>query len=259
MDMGGGLEVKGFSECSVAGLGPIWLPDVRCDRSQRPWWEAARLHAMHHYLQEGDHLLDIGSEMGDLSALFASWGVGVYLVEPNPKAWPWISSTFEANQFKQRVHGWYTGLLGSPKQAAESSESDLFDVKYWIGDGMVWPDAADDDLDEETNFYNLNEHMPVSPVMFLDDLVDYTGFIPTAITMDVEGGEMDVLEGARDTLATHRPKVWISIHPTFLPNYGYEDLDVHDFMRKAKYDPVFLATDHEEHWMYLPQEYGWKY
>lgn len=251
--------MKGFSKCSIAGLGPLWLPDVRCDRSQRPWWEAARLHAMHHYLQPGDRLLDIGSEMGDLSALFASWGVGVFLVEPNPKAWPWIASTFEANQFKQRVHGWYNGMLGNIRQNGKSCETGFVDPGAWIGDGMRWPTQADDDMDEETNFYNLNEHMDVSPVMTLDDLCDCTGFAPTAITMDVEGGEMDVLGGAQYTLVTHRPKVWISVHPEFLKNYGYEDWDVHHFMRKAKYDPVFLATDHEQHWMYLPQEYGWRY
>ena len=252
--------MNGFSKCSIAGLGPLWLPDVRCDRSQRPWWEAARLHCMHHYLQPGDRLLDVGTEMGDLSALFASWGVGVYLVEPNPKAWPWISSTFEANQFKQRVHGWYNGMLGSLVQAEKSlAQGGPVWESPFIGDGMVWPPCADDDLDEETSFYNLNEHMPCSPVLTLDQLVDNTGFTPTAITMDVEGGEMDVLLGAKYTLATHRPKVWVSVHPTFLPNYGYEDLDVHDFMRSMKYDQVFLATDHEEHWMYLPREYGWKY
>lgn len=250
--------MKDFSKCSIAGLGPLWLPDVRCDRSQRPWWEAARLHSMHHYLQPGDRLLDVGAEMGDMSALFASWGVGIFLVEPNPKAWPWISSTFEANQFRQRVHGWYAGMLGSIDQAYTSGLRSDFHAGMFIGD-LLWPGWADDELEEETSFYNLNEHMPVSPVMTLDDLVEATGFAPTAITMDVEGGEMDVLLGAQNTLAAHRPKVWVSVHPTFLPNYGHEDLDVHDFMRKAKYDPVFLATDHEEHWMYLPQEYGWKY
>jgi FkbM family methyltransferase len=250
--------MSGFSSCTIAGLGPITLPDVRCDRAQRPWWEAARLHCMRHYLEPGDRLLDVGSEMGDLSALFASWGVGVFLVEPNPKAWPWIASTFEANQFKQRVHGWYTGMLGNPKQAAESFEAGL-NEPHWLGDGMTWPESADDDLDEETSFYNLNEHTDVSPVMILDDLVEATGFVPTAITMDVEGGEMDVLLGAKYTLATHRPKVWISVHPTFLSNYGYEDLEVHEYMRKANYDQVFLATDHEEHWMYLPKEFGWTY
>jgi FkbM family methyltransferase len=252
------MAMTGFSSCTIAGLGPLTLPDVRCDRSQRPWWEAARLHCMHHYLEPGDRLLDVGSEMGDLSALFASWGVGVFLVEPNPKAWPWIASTFEANQFKQRVHGWYIGMLGSPKQAAESFETGL-NEPHWLGDGMVWPESADDDLDEETSFYNLNEHTDVSPVMILDDLVEATGFVPTAITMDVEGGEYDVLQGALTVLARDRPKVWISVHPTFLPNYDAEDLDVHTLMRANGYDPVFLATDHEEHWMYLPQEYGWKY
>lgn len=254
--------MKGFAKCSIAGLGPLWLPEVRCDRSQRPWWEAARLHSMHHYIQPGERLLDIGAEMGDLSCLFASWGVGMFLVEPNPKAWPWIASTFEANQFRQRVHGWYVGLLGSERQSMlEAVRSDRLSVDY-IGDGALgWPDwCANDEMDPATGFYHLAEHAEVSPVTTVDDLVNESGFTPTSITMDVEGGEMDVLYGALNTLEQCQPKVWVSIHPDFMADqYGYKKETLLDFMVGCDYTPVFLATDHEEHWMFLPESYGWRW
>jgi FkbM family methyltransferase len=198
--------------------------------------------------------LDVGTEMGDMSALYASWGLGIFLVEPNPKAWPWIASTFEANHLKQTVHGWYVGMLGNPKQMQETNHLAVF------GDGLMWPDDADGEMDEATGFYHLAEHMPVSPVTTIDDLDDQTNFHPTAITMDIEGGEFDALWGATVTLMNRRPKVWVSIHPEFMADqYHHTPEELHAFMAECGYDPVFLAIDHEHHWMFLPKEYGWHY
>lgn len=249
-----------FDSCTVAGLGPLLLPEVRCNRGQRPWWEAARLHSMHHYLGPGDRLLDVGAEMGDLSALFASWGIGMFLVEPNPKSWPFIGGTFDANNLRQRVHGWYVGLVGSyDQELASRLEHPTAHAGNRLGD-LGWPVFVNLEPDEATGFFSLAEHMDVSPVTTIDGLMLASNFAPTAITMDIEGGEYDALAGALATLTKYRPKVWVSIHPGYMADqYGHTKEQVLDMMIAAQYDPVFLATDHEEHWMFLPREYGWKY
>lgn len=247
--------MRGYTKTTISGLGPIWMPDHRAQRTQRGWWEAARLHSMRTMLNEHDLLLDVGAEEGDLSALFASWGLGIYLVEPNPKAWPWIASMFECNELTQRVHGWYVGLLGDWEAECNREVS----VKGHLGD-LGWPECADEEGVPDHGFFHLAEHLPVSPVMTLDQLVAATKFEPTAITMDVEGGELRVMSGAVATLTCLRPKVWISVHDQFMRDmYDQTAEDLHGFMGAFDYDPVYLAHDHEEHWMYLPREYGWRY
>jgi FkbM family methyltransferase len=63
----------------------------------------------------------------------------------------------------------------------------------------------------------------------LDDYCAEHGLAPTAIKIDVEGAEMSVLFGARDTLIRHRPVIFLSTHGTevhaaslaFLRGLGY--------------------------------------
>jgi FkbM family methyltransferase len=46
----------------------------------------------------------------------------------------------------------------------------------------------------------------------LDDYCAEHGLAPAAIKIDVEGAEMSVLQGARETLARHRPVLFLSTH-----------------------------------------------
>ena len=49
----------------VNGRWPLWLPEHRAARPEWPWWEAARLSAMHHVLGQGGHTVwDVGAEIG---------------------------------------------------------------------------------------------------------------------------------------------------------------------------------------------------
>jgi len=49
-------------------------------------------------------------------------------------------------------------------------------------------------------------------VISIDDYVKSQGTIPTFITMDIEGWEMNALRGAQKTIAHHKPKLAISLY-----------------------------------------------
>jgi FkbM family methyltransferase len=54
----------------------------------------------------------------------------------------------------------------------------------------------------------------------LDCYCERTGLSPEVIKIDVEGAEIDVLRGARNTLKTSRPVVFLSVHPRQIQTAG---------------------------------------
>lgn len=223
---------------------PIRMPPHRAERPEWFFWEAARIASMNHYLKPGMTIFDIGAEEGDMPVLWASWGLDVVLVEPNPKVWPCIKLTWEINGFKPK--GWYVGFV------ADKPWFTLDDTMVRLGsDG--WPECAYGELIPAHGFQHIKEHAGVTPAMTIDQLTDTFG-PPDAITMDVEGAEGFVLQGAARTLEEHRPLVWVSIHAEIMADlYGHDPSIVHDLMGAAGYDSQYLATDHEAHWQYIPR------
>ena len=221
------------------------LPWYRAERPEWPWWEAARLAAMHHHIEPGMTVFDIGAEEGDLSALYATWGAKLVLVEPNPRVWPTIRLTFAANGLE--TPDWFVGLCSDVTEA----EPPLLDIDAEPRDG--WPACAYQEPFPEHGFRHLWEHTISTPQITLDHLVGLVGVVPDVITIDVEGSEGHVLRGALGTLKNLRPVVFMSIHPEFMEDlYGEHPLDVHRMMADLGYKEWFLATDHEEHWLFLP-------
>lgn len=235
-----------FIPTYIGGLGPVMLGPHRHEYYERvPHYEACRVQSMRAHLRAGDRLLDIGSEQGDMSVLFASWGVHTFLVEPSPRAWPWIRQNYQANDVYHS--GWYMGLLGSEENGIhpDLDPPDLYE----------WPSCSYDDADPEALFWDLGNQSETAPVITLDQLVNVSGFEPTAITMDVEGGELHVIQGAICTLRDLRPTVWISEHEEFMAHWHGQTLDeLHELMDDLGYKRTFLCYQHEGHNLYVPKE-----
>lgn len=237
---------------------PLTVPDHRADRPQWPWWEATRLAAMYHIVNEWDLktyrpvVFDIGAEEGDFPALYATWGCNVALFEPNPKVWPNIRAIFNANELD--VPQCFVGLA--------SDETTAFPNLVTRG---PWPRCAFGEVIGDHGFINLAEAGD-TPQIKIDDAVNQGPFIlrtdaaarpskiiPDIITIDTEGSELRVLQGAMETLEQHRPIVFVSIHPEFMVDM-YDDSPsmIHKLFEELGYHSTFLTTDHEEHWMFHP-------
>ena len=230
----------------INGTWEVLLPAHRAARTEWRWWERARLASMYRNLRRGDVLIDVGAEEGDMSSLFARWidPGGVVLIEPNPKVWPNIRAIWEANALP-KPRAWFVGFAGhetnlSPPHSDVDSH-----------DRHGWPACAYGDVIGDHGFRGYRDERGRTPTVRLDDLAATSDITPDAITMDVEGAEWAVLEGAEHLLREVRPMVWISIHPSFLRDtYGLNRCDVLRFMEERGYEGYPIATDHEEHWAF---------
>lgn len=226
----------------INGRWLLRLPEHRAARDSWPWWEATRLAAMRHHLDQGDVVWDVGAEEGDFPALWASWGAQVVLAEPNPRVWPNIRAIFYGNHLPDPLFCW-PGFLGDVDDRGREPPA------------LGWPGCAEGPVIGDHGFCQLGER-PDLPTASIDSLVIDGVRPPTVLTMDVEGSELHVLRGARETLEAHRPKVFVSIHPeVMLDHYGLQDgvQMVRNLMASHGYDEQFLSIDHEHHWMFLPR------
>lgn len=216
-------------------------------------WEVERFNSMAANLRPGDVLFDVGAEFGSISAIYAQMvgGENMVLFEPSPVFWPNIRLTWEANELPC-PRACYVGLLGT-EHVAVPPDLD-FDALMVNG----WPRCAWSTEVAETAMYRyLHSHTTSTPQTTLDAWSNLTGIAPTAVTIDVEGAELAVLEGAKRLLEEVRPLVWVSIHPDLMArdfglHHGKED--VLALLHDLSYSTTILEVDHEEHHLAWPTE-----
>lgn len=209
------------------------LPDHRAARDSWDRWEFQRLQSMHSNLSDKDRILYIGAEEGDLAALCSSWGADVILIEPNNRVWPNIKAIWEANNLKTPLS--FAGFAGKEDKGGEIIRG--------------FPEWANGELIGDHAFKTLWEY-PELPVITIDTINEK--YPLTAITLDVEGAEWEVLRGGEKTMHTTKPKIWLSGHPEF--QFAQYNLYLNDLrgwlMHEFGYKETLLDYQHEVHLLY---------
>lgn len=235
------------------------LPRHRHERDDWSTWEVERLAAEFDCITEGTPspvVFCVGAEEGDFPALYSSWGADVVLIEPNPHVWATIRSVWEANQLRAPLH---VEVALASDHFSEVIGEDLAMVRWVRAQRAIaddgWPACAHGPVIANHGFVCLYDGKTEAQQITIDDLVEDANIVPDVVTMDVEGGEMDVLHGCWNTLLNHRPIVFVSIHPQFLKEFHDSSEEfVNQFMLDMGYDAFHLATDHEVHMMYTPRD-----
>jgi FkbM family methyltransferase len=212
-------------------------------------WERERFSSMESLLHKGDILLDVGAETGAISAVYAQFvgGENMCLVESNPDNWQNIRATWEQNRLRT-PRATLCALVGNKVVDLQDADFDRSYVGPWpkvACTGKIWTPRS---------FRYLHEHAATTPQITIDRFVHHTQAVPRAITIDCEGAELQILEGALNTLSFHRPLVWCSIHPELMArDYGSTPEDVLSLMEAFGYTHTHLATDHEDHHLFSPK------
>jgi len=143
-------------------------------------------------------LLDVGAHFGIFSLAFAAVGGEVRALEPSDDAFPILSENVRLNpELKVRPI----------KQAVGDRAGRL--AMHREGDHFVANDAS----------VEAGGGIEVA-VMTVDEFVTAEQFVPDAVKIDVEGFEVNVLEGASSLLSQHSPVIFLEVHPEFIRRQG---------------------------------------
>ena len=218
----------------INGKWDLILPEHRANRKEwtsKEGWEKKRIESMSQNLTKEDTLLYIGAEEGDISALCAMWVKEIILFEPNPKVWTNIKAIWEANNLPAPL--WFSGFA-----ANETTEGPSLIRGFSQISGPIISDHGFSELHDSEGM--------------LKKKIDDLGIVPTAITLDVEGSEFEVLKGAEQVLRKHHPKIWLSLHPEFLlTHWQTSGAELRKWIKDLGYKEILLDYPlHEVHLYY---------
>ncbi|MFL5541196.1 MAG: FkbM family methyltransferase [Longimicrobiaceae bacterium] len=171
-------------------------------------WNPAEYRAFRAAVRPGAVALDVGANVGAYTLLLGRW-VGpegrVYAFEPSPETFQGLTRHLALN-----------GLGGTvvPVAAAVSRAAGRGTLSGGGVSGGNRLDAAGSG--------------PAVEMVSLDGFCEREGIVPSFIKIDVEGAELDVLCGARETIRRAGPKLalFVEMHPTIWREMGITAADL---------------------------------
>ena len=231
-------------------------------------------------------IVDVGANVGNNTIAYSEWAEHVESFEPTPttlkmlkaniaiaqqqklKGVYWKGTDVEGDMYRDEdaVSGWYTykGIHQSMdivanitvhEVAATNRNEGTIDILDHTDHGGHNHVVLDSDNVKLRDSQNL---VPV-PARTLDS---YNFQDVDAIKIDVEGSELLVMQGAKETIERCRPSVQVEIVPKQCTLFGYNPQDLYNFM--AQYDYVCVSSvrrpaNADQRNMFFGQDIGMKH
>ncbi len=173
---------------------------------------------LENYLRRGDHVLDIGANVGVYTLLMASL-VGpdgqVDAFEASPATMERLRENVERNEISQVIL--HADAVGANRGI----------TRFTLGLGSINHIAADAHGD--------GVHTIEVPMICLDDFFKDSETL-ALMKIDIEGAELMALEGARELLARQSPPVLLLKLNSLTQRYGHDEGAVENWLEGCGYD-----------------------
>jgi FkbM family methyltransferase len=190
-------------------------------------WNAEEYHAFKSDIAAGDTVLDVGANLGAYAVLFGQW-VGpagrVFAFEPAPEARRGLERHVALNGLGDRI-------VVRPEAMSEREGTVRFRASGPHGDNRIMKidgDDASDRIDVATTS--------------IDAFCRERNLQPRFIKVDVEGAELDVLRGARATIAAAGTSLdlYVEMHPHLWPAFGTSQAEIEGELERQHLRPERL-------------------
>ncbi|MDQ3346358.1 MAG: FkbM family methyltransferase [Acidobacteriota bacterium] len=173
-------------------------------------WNPQEYEALRSAVVAGATVLDIGANLGGYTVLLAQWAghAGcVHAFEPAPGAREGLIRHVELNGLRERV------VVHAEAISAERGTS-RFRAAGVQGDNRLIADGRETDIEVSTTS--------------VDAFCSTHAVRPALIKVDAEGAELDVLRGARATIASAGAglELFVEMHPHLWAEFGYSRGDL---------------------------------
>ena len=192
-------------------------------------WNPDEYHAFRAAVRPGTTVLDVGANVGAYTLMFATW-VGetgrVFAFEPAPDACEGLRTHVMMNGFDDRV----TILEAA---AAEMVGTAAFALHPSGGASSLELASVD------------NATRVTVATETIDSVCRAHALLPAVIKIDVEGAELDVLRGARNTLTLPGLHVFVEFHPAAWRAAGLSRADLEQELHEQGFgvEPLDPAYD----------------
>lgn len=207
--------LRGGYECALSRLRPermvCTLPGgerIRLLPSLRQvTWNADEYDAFRRDVQPGDVVFDVGANLGAYTMLFAQW-VGpagrVFAFEPAPEPFAGLTRLLEVNGLAARV------------TAVNAAVSVIEGSVPFFADGVNGGSRI------------VSSASTTVSAVTIDSVCREHGVMPRLIKIDAEGAELDVLCGARETIAAAGAalKLYVEMHPHLWTDFEATRADI---------------------------------
>ena len=174
-------------------------------------WNAEEYAAFKPCVHDGAFVMDVGANVGAYTLLFSTWAGPsgrVIAFEPSDASRSGLERHLRLNGLSDRVSV-------RAEAVAEATGTVSFKDAGSDGDNRILASPRDD--------------ARVVPSVSVDDFCATHDLAPDLIKIDVEGAELAVLRGARETIAARgaRLSMFVELHPSLWAVLGYtrEDLE----------------------------------
>jgi len=199
-------------------------------------WEKEYVRELIATLKPEMTVYDIGAENGELTILAGNLvgGSNVHIFEPNTNYYPNIKAIWLANNLDKPANCFNGYVYETSDEKVEYGELDV------LGEGEI--------------FHGCLHPNHIDTPMQMVSLDDYckTFTPPNVVMMDIEGGELAAVKGAKEVIEKYSPTFFISIHKPFfiMHRSGGTKEDLLKIFEDSGYEAKHLSTDHEEHWKF---------